>query len=103
MYSYRIFRLIIIVFMITYIIACFWWFLVRHINTQEDIEKDNTFISTNKLDEIFSGDADQECYRDGCSNAASDHPCKFKFSKDINLKKNYDEWHKINCAPDILT
>lgn len=34
MYSYKIFRLIIIVFMITYIIACFWWFLVRHINTE---------------------------------------------------------------------
>jgi len=33
MYSYRIFRLIVIVFMITYIIACFWWFLVNHINT----------------------------------------------------------------------
>jgi len=28
MYSYKIFRLIVIVFMITYIIACFWWFLV---------------------------------------------------------------------------
>lgn len=38
MYSYKIFRLIVIVFMITYIIACFWWFLVQNINTQTDID-----------------------------------------------------------------
>ena len=55
MYSYKIFRLIIIVFMITYIIACFWWFLVQNINTEEDIKNQNTFITSNLLDEVFDG------------------------------------------------
>lgn len=50
MYSYKIFRLIIIVFMITYIIACFWWLLVRYVNNKTDVENRNTFITANDLD-----------------------------------------------------
>ena len=76
MYSYRIFRLIIIVFMITYIIACFWWFLVRYINTQEDIDNDNTFITANQLDEVFQGDVPDTCYREFCNEElGEDHEC----------------------------
>ena len=50
MYSYKIFRLIIIVFMITYFIGCFWWLIVRYLNTQVDIDNENTFIQSNALD-----------------------------------------------------
>lgn len=44
MYTYKIFRLIIIIFLITYFIGCFWWLLARYVNTPQDIEKGNTFI-----------------------------------------------------------
>ena len=38
MYIYKIFRLIVIIFMITYFIGCFWWLLARYIITPEDLE-----------------------------------------------------------------
>lgn len=76
MYSYKIFRLIIIVFMITYIIACFWWLLVRYVNTEEDIERGNTFIISNELDEVFVGDVPDKCYRKYC--ILPNDPCKDK-------------------------
>ena len=44
MFVYRIFRLIIIAFMITYFVGCCWWFLVRNINSAEDWKNNNTFI-----------------------------------------------------------
>jgi len=44
MYTYKIFRLIVIVFLITYFIGCFWWLIVRYINNEEDIKASNTFI-----------------------------------------------------------
>lgn len=53
MYSYKIFRLIIIVFMITYFIGCFWYLIVKLINVKDDIDKKNTFITANELDLIF--------------------------------------------------
>lgn len=91
MYSYKIFRLIIIVFMITYIIACFWWFLVRYINTQEDIDNDYTFIAANELDEVFSGEVPDECFRHTCNDSIADHEC------------HDPEWKAKNCPPDVLT
>ena len=62
MYSYRIFRLIIIVLLITYLIACFWWLLVRFINTEEDELYRKTFIKGFDLDQIFEGEVDPLCY-----------------------------------------
>jgi hypothetical protein len=47
MYTYKIFRLIVIVFLITYFIGCFWWLIVRYINNDKDIERSNTFIHSN--------------------------------------------------------
>ena len=101
MYSYKIFRLIIIVFMITYIIACFWWFLVQNINTQEDIENMNTFITTNLLDEVFQGNVPKECYREFCDSETTpaDHPCHDRFAVDDNDLT----WHERNCEYDVLT
>ena len=34
MFIFRIFRLTLIAFMITYFIGCFWWMLVNSINTE---------------------------------------------------------------------
>jgi len=67
MYSYKIFRLIIIVFMITYIIACFWWLLCRYVNNEKDTDNGNTFIISNELDEIFVGDVPDMCFRANCA------------------------------------
>mmetsp|Transcript_11624 Transcript_11624/g.17621 ORF Transcript_11624/g.17621 Transcript_11624/m.17621 type:complete len:85 (-) Transcript_11624:1068-1322(-) len=60
MYTYKIFRLIIIVFLITYFIGCFWWLLVSNINEKYNVDNEgvknlnmNTFIQTNDLDELF--------------------------------------------------
>jgi len=66
MYSYKIFRLIIIVFMITYIIACFWWLLCRYVNNEKDKDLGNTFIISNALDEVFAGTVDPLCFRENC-------------------------------------
>ena len=53
MYSYKIFRLIIIVFMITYLIGSFWWLIIKNINYDDDIDKSNTFITNWNLDELY--------------------------------------------------
>lgn len=79
--------------MITYIIACFWWFLVRYINTQEDIDNENTFITANLLDEVFQGDVPDTCYREFCNveTVGEDHEC-------------FDTtWKEENCPSDVLT
>jgi len=52
-YNYKIFRLIIIVFMITYLIGSFWWLIVKNVNNIEDINAGNTFIRNWALDEIY--------------------------------------------------
>lgn len=44
MYSYKIFRLVMIVLMITYFIGCSWWFAVTYINSDDDIRNNMTFI-----------------------------------------------------------
>jgi hypothetical protein len=43
MYLYRVFRLIVIALLITYFLGCFWYLLCCNINTQEDIDNENTF------------------------------------------------------------
>ena len=53
MYSYKIFRLIIIVFMITYLIGSFWWLIIKNINYDGDIDNSNTFITNWTLDELY--------------------------------------------------
>lgn len=70
MYSYKIFRLIIIVFMITYLIGSFWWLIIKNINNDEDIDNSNTFITNWKLDEIYVfADHDELCERSACKTA----------------------------------
>ena len=44
MFSFRIFRLITIVFMITYFIGCGWYLTCRYINSDADEKAKNTFI-----------------------------------------------------------
>jgi hypothetical protein len=58
MYVYKIFRLIVIIFMITYFIGCFWWLLARFVNTPYDIEIGNTFIEYFKMNKLFKN---KEC------------------------------------------
>ena len=101
MYSYKIFRLIVIVFMITYIIACFWWFLVQNVNTHQDIVDMNTFITSNLLDEVFHDGVPAECYRENCDSETTPakHPCHDRFSTDAKGKT----WHDRSCANDVLT
>lgn len=70
MYSYKIFRLIIIVFMITYLIGSFWWLIIKNINNEEDIDNSNTFITSWKLDEIYwVADHHELCERSACKEA----------------------------------
>lgn len=104
MYSYKIFRLIIIVFMITYIIACFWWFLVRHVNTKDDEANDNTFITSNLLDEVFSGDVPPECYRENCDldTTPDTHPCRANKLNATEFQV-FKTWREEECKPNILT
>ena len=70
MYSYKIFRLIIIVFMITYLIGSFWWLIIKNVNNEVDIDNHNTFITNWGLDEIYwyAGHHDL-CGRSACKEA----------------------------------
>ena len=54
MYAYKIFRLIVIIFMITYFIGCFWWLLARYVNTQDDVDSGNTFIKYFLMEKLFA-------------------------------------------------
>lgn len=70
MYSYKICRLIIIVFMITYLIGSFWWLFIKYINTTEDIDKGNTFVQNFNLDQLYWYDCHHElCVRSKCNEA----------------------------------
>lgn len=75
MYSYKIFRLIIIVFMITYFIACFWWFIVSNINSTEDIQNRATFITSNDLDQIFMKGVPEKCKLVVCQELSDTDEC----------------------------
>ena len=61
MYTYKIFRLVIIVVMITYFIGCFWWLIVRNFNSHKDELAKNTFITANELDMVFDYSTDIRC------------------------------------------
>jgi len=88
MYTFKIFRLVVIVFMITYFIGCFWWLIVRYINTDGDKEKGNTFISSFNLDKLY---ANKECLDLNC---LSDDPHELCADQ---------EWTQENCTQDFGT
>ena len=64
MFSFRITRLIIIVFLITYFIGSFWFICVKYINTEQDVEDGHTFISQFKLNDLWITDG--LCGKDAC-------------------------------------
>ena len=65
MFIYRIFRLIVIVFLFTYLIGSFWFIFVRFINTEQDIKDKKTFITYFELDQLT--------YTDGLCNRTECH------------------------------
>ena len=52
MNAYKVFMLFMEAIVITYMVGCLWYFLVKNINTEEDIDKGLTFITANGLDKI---------------------------------------------------
>jgi hypothetical protein len=68
MYTYKIIRLILVAFVITYNIGCLWWLIVGLINTHEDIDNDKTFMREWSLDELYSNpkNVNPLCYKDNC-------------------------------------
>ena len=52
MYVYRIFRLVIIAFFITYFIGCFWYMISDNLNTEADIKNKMTFVTHFELENI---------------------------------------------------
>ena len=68
MYTYKIIRLILVAFVITYNIGCLWWLIVGLINTHEDIDNDRTFMREWSLDELYKDpkNVDPLCYKDNC-------------------------------------
>ena len=88
MFVYRIFRLIIIAFMITYFVGCCWWFLVRNINSSEDWKNNNTFIQYWSLNHHFNN---QECIDLNCDTDEADGKCEDA------------DWIETNCEQDGLT
>lgn len=68
MYTYKIIRLILIAFVITYNIGCLWWLVVGLINTNEDIDNDHTFKRMWALDELFKDpkNINPLCYKEKC-------------------------------------
>lgn len=91
MYSYKIFRLVVVVVMITYFIGCFWWLIVRFLNSNEEIENKNTFITYNELDLLFTVSNDSRCDKKYCYADAKSEEC-------MPLS-----WKKSNCEPDVYT
>jgi len=58
MFIFKIFRLCIIAFMITYFIGCFWWMLVDYINTTVDKKKGDTFAYRFAIDQYYMNSPD---------------------------------------------
>jgi len=52
---FKIFRLMIIVLLLTYLIGCLFWFYCSNINSNEDLEKSNTFITKFSLGDLDVG------------------------------------------------
>ena len=91
MYAYKIFRLVIIVVMITYFIGCFWWLIVRFINNDKDVLAKNTFITYNELDLLFDYSNDTRCGPIYCNEDKNSPDCMT------------NTWKKDNCDADVLT
>jgi hypothetical protein len=54
--------------LLTYLIGCLWWFYVSNINSQEDIDNSNTFITKYAIDEIWQyANTDPFCSRTYCT------------------------------------
>ena len=68
MYTYKIIRLILIAFVITYNIGCLWWLIVGQINLYEEIDNDHTFVREWKLDELFVDpkNVNPLCFKENC-------------------------------------
>lgn len=47
LYLYKLIRMIIIAFIITYFLGCIWYFISENFNTEEDIANDHTWILAN--------------------------------------------------------
>lgn len=105
MYSYKIFRLIIIVFMITYLIGSFWWLIIKNINNEEDIDNSNTFITSWKLDEIYwVADHHDLCERSACKEAMKTQLYKgAAFTQDCLSKKWRENLEKGKCTQNTYT
>ena len=87
MYTYKIFRLIVIIFMITYFIGCFWYTITRYVNTEADIAEGNSFIKYFQLDMLFEN---HECQQLKCISDGSDPKC------------SDEEWLKENCKESFV-
>ena len=67
MYSFRIFRLVIIASLITYMIGCAWWGISITMNSRSDIAAKGTFVTRFGLDRLYEKEgncADLLCYLD---------------------------------------
>lgn len=49
LYLYKLIRMIIIAFIITYFLGCIWYFISENFNTAEDVAADHTWILANGL------------------------------------------------------
>lgn len=79
MFTYRIFRLIVIVFLFTYLIGSFWFIFVRFINTKEDEDNRMTFITYFDLDKLNITEG--LCDRDTCKQLISNCTSNFELKK----------------------
>ena len=50
MYSYKIFRLVIIVLMITYLVGCIWWLSVTNLNSEGATK---TYVTFFEMDQLY--------------------------------------------------
>lgn len=67
MYSFRIFRLVIIASLITYMIGCAWWAISKTLNNAKDVANKDTFVTRFGLNRLYRGSLDceqLECYLD---------------------------------------
>ena len=52
LYGFKIFRLIIIAILNTYLCGCLWYMLCSYINTDESVKNRETFLTTFNIDKI---------------------------------------------------
>ena len=66
MFVFRIIRLTLIAFMITYFIGCLWWMLVNMINTTKDRKSGHTFSYKFGFDQYYTFESPEICKYDSC-------------------------------------